>query len=168
MNGKHLFEGMSYVDERYIDEAETKAFPRKYWTNAATLAACLCLILLGLYQPLSPAVTEGAPETTMACAANPGDGIAAGMIPESMELNPEEVPAVILIVEELTDDGFRGTVTELVATDVFAVGMELNVVVTENAEPEAAQPGSTVVVQFISYEEATQTITVDLILESKG
>ena len=73
MNGIHLFEGMSYVDERYIDEAETKAFPRKYWTNAAALAACLCLILLGLYQPLSTAVTEGAPETTMACAANPGD-----------------------------------------------------------------------------------------------
>lgn len=165
MTGKELFEAMGSIDERFVAEAETAAFPEKTLPiRWLALAACLCVILLGLYQPRSPAATEGTPESTMACEVSPGDGIASGVIPESIE----EVPSVILTVVELTDHGFRGTVTELVDTDIFEVGMELNVIITENVEPKAAQPGSAVMVQFISYEEATQTITVDQILEPKG
>ena len=59
MNGKDLFEGISHIDERYIEEAETKAFPRKYWTNVAALAACLCFILFSLYSLWNPIATEG-------------------------------------------------------------------------------------------------------------
>ena len=48
MSGKDLFEGMSYVDERFVDEAENKSFhkPVVYsWIKVASIAACLCLII---------------------------------------------------------------------------------------------------------------------------
>jgi hypothetical protein len=36
-----------------------------------------------------------------------------------------EVPSVILRVDTTTEDGFVGTVAQLVDTDVFEMGMEL-------------------------------------------
>ena len=43
MNGKDLFEAMSHVDERYIDEAESKMIPKTIpWLKLASMAACLC------------------------------------------------------------------------------------------------------------------------------
>ena len=50
-------------------------------------------------------------------------------IPEDSPIT--EVPSVILYVEEPTENGWIGTVCELVDTDIFEVGMELNVVMTE-------------------------------------
>ena len=39
MSGKDLFEGMSYVDERFVDEAENKAYPKRVATSMKMLAA---------------------------------------------------------------------------------------------------------------------------------
>ena len=52
MSGKDLFEGMSYVDERFVDEAENKTLPKRVvspWIKVASMAACLCLIIFSLY-----------------------------------------------------------------------------------------------------------------------
>ena len=64
MSGKDLFEGMSYVDERFVDEAETKTLPKRIvspWIKVASMAACLCLIIFSLYnlQPYLRGETEG-------------------------------------------------------------------------------------------------------------
>ena len=48
MSGKELFEGMGYVDERFVDEAEYKTLPKRVvspWIKVASMAACLCLII---------------------------------------------------------------------------------------------------------------------------
>lgn len=41
MSGKDLFEGMSYVDERFVDEAENKILPKRVispWIKVASMA----------------------------------------------------------------------------------------------------------------------------------
>ena len=91
----------------------------------------------------------------------------------------EEVPSVILYVEDMTDLGFIGTVAQLVDTDIFEIGMELNVVVADgtrhetadgnpsmSADSKADYSGSYVVVQFIEYDRETGTIIVNIIQEA--
>ena len=53
MSGKELFEGMSYVDERFVDEAEHKTIAKHVtarWIKVASMAACLCLVLFSMYK----------------------------------------------------------------------------------------------------------------------
>ena len=176
MNGKDLFEGMSYVDERYIEEAESRAYPRTHWIKAAALAACLCLILFSLYSRDDPIPSEGS-------AAQDEVNIPAGVESYGCLGDPEnspteEVPSVILYVQEPTEFGWIGTVCELVDTDIFEIGMELNVVLADQVRNETAGGSSLVVedkkadysgryvmVQFIEYDRETGTIVVNLIRE---
>ncbi len=176
MNGKDLLAGMSHIDERYIEEAETKAFPRKYWLNAAALAACLCFILFSLYSLRNPIATEGSTaqdEVTQPVGVEAMGGEAS---PEDSPML--EVPSVILYVQELTEDGCIGIVSELVDTDIFEIGMELNVVLDDQIRQEDTDGQSIVVeqkrpdysghyvmVQFIEYDRETGTIVVNLIRE---
>ena len=56
MSGKELFEGMSYVDERYVDEAEQKTIAKRVtspWIKIVSMAACLCLVLFSMYKLIS-------------------------------------------------------------------------------------------------------------------
>ena len=159
MNGKDLFEAMSHVDERYVDEAESKMIPKNIpWIKLASMAACLCLILFALHN-LKPNFNRtesmGIPEQSVEDAQESASGV-----PEDTPTG--EVPSVILYVEEMTAVGFTGTVAELVDTDIFEVGMELNVVLADSTRYEAADdsssmtadsktnaPGTYVMVQFI-------------------
>ena len=168
MNGKDLLEGMSFVDERFIAEAEngtiSKGIP---WAKIAAMAACLCLIVFGLYRLPGRSSTESAgPIIQDSAIGSPG------------ESGIQEVPAVILCVEEMTVNGFIGTVTELVDTDILEVGMKLNVVVADGTRHETADEklsistesqtdyaGRCVMVQFIEYDQETATIVVNIIQE---
>ena len=176
MNGKDLFEGMSYVDERYIEEAESRAYPRTYWFNAAALAACLCLILFSLHILGNPIETEGNRAQDQQTTPVVVESVGGQGVPEN---NPaEEVPSVILYVQEQTENGWVGIVTELVDTDIFEIGMELNVVQADRIWQESMDrhtivveqkgqdyTGCYVMVQFVEYDRETGTIVVDLIRE---
>ena len=176
MNGKDLFEGMSYVDERFIDEAETRSYPRTHWLKAAALAACLCLILFGLYVPGNPIAIEGGIAQDEETVPAGVESMGSQGVPEESPV--EEVPSVILYVQEQTEIGWIGIVSELVDTDIFEIGMELNVVMTETIWQEDSDGNSLVVeqkrpdysgcyvmVQFIHYDPETNTIAVNLIRE---
>ena len=190
MSGKDLFEGMSYVDERFVDEAENKTIPKRIvspWIQVASMAACLCLILFSLYnlQPyLNRGATEGAGQE--AADAVPEGGIENEMEQDSQESEIQipaegavgEIPSVILRVDKMTELGFIGTVAELVDTDIFEIGMELNVVVADGTRHETADgksatsadsktdySSSYVMVQFIEYDRDTGTIVVNIIQE---
>lgn len=192
MSGKGLFEGMSYVDERFVDEAETKTLPKSSvgpWIKVASMAACLCLILFSLYNLqfyLNRGATEG--DGQEAADVIPEGGLENELEQDSRESNivssedrpTEEVPSVILYVEEMTDIGFTATVAELVDTDIFEIGMELNVVITDGTRHETADDkpsmsaesktdysGTYVMVQFIEYNKDTGTIVVNLIREAE-
>lgn len=176
MNGKDLLAGMSHIDERYIEEAETKAFPRKYWMNAAALAACLCLVLFSLYFPGNPIATEGSIAQDEETAPADVESISGQGVPEDSPV--EEVPSVILYVQEQTETGCVGIVSELVDTDIFEIGMELNVILADQIQQEDTDGQSIVVeqkrpdysghyvmVQFVDYDPDTETIVVNLIRE---
>lgn len=116
MTGKDLFIGLSYIHERFIYEAETCELP-KYrnlpWMRITAAAACLFLVMLSLWcmQPYHGQT----PETTA-----PSDPFML-----------EGFPAVIVYAEEMTEDGFIGTVVELVGPWNFEIGMELKVVIPD-------------------------------------
>ena len=188
MSGKDLFEGMSYVDERFVDEAENKTLPKHLvspWLKVASMAACLCLIIFSLYNLQSYfnyGPTEGAGQE--AADAIPEGSIENEMEQDSQEsviISPEdspseEVPAVILYVEEMTGTGFIGTVAQLLDTDIFEIGMKLNVVIADGTRHETADgnpamsadsktdySSSYVMVQFIEYDRDSGTIVVNII-----
>lgn len=140
MTGKDLFEGLSFIDERFIDEAENASLVRAPWLRIASIAACLCLVLFGLWcihpSPIGPPV-----ETT---------------VPYDL---PEGWPEVIVYVEEMTDGGFTGTVAELVMPGLFELDMELDVVVPEDTQIEGEiGPGSYVLVVCDEYDPDTGII----------
>ena len=95
-----------------------------------------------------------------------------------------EVPSVILRVDQMTENGFIGTVTELVDTDILEIGLELNVVYASDTRNEivmessseyksqienqvADRTGTYVIVQFIDYNRETNTLTINF-MEQKG
>ena len=50
MTGTELLEALSYVDERYIAEAETaKLHPGVPWMKVLSVAACLCILITGAF-----------------------------------------------------------------------------------------------------------------------
>lgn len=194
MSGKDLFDGMSYVDDRFVDEAETRMIPKRAispWIKVASMAACLCLILFSIYnlnQFLNLNSMESLTGESAADQAWPGqgpeEGLESEMEQDSMEsaiANTEdapagEVPSVILYVDEMTELGFTGTVAQLVDTNIFDIGMELNVIIEEDTRYKTADGnpavsedsksslvGAYVMVQFIEYNEETQTIVINWI-----
>ena len=186
MSGKDLFQGMSYVNERFVDEAENKTFPKRMvfpWIKAATVAACLCLIIFVLYNLQTYLGGE-----TEEIQQEAGEGLPQGIVEDELGQNTEvqipadgaveEVPSLILYVDEMTELGFTGTVAELVDTDIFEIGMELHVVIAEGTRYEAAdgKPAisagsdpdyacSYVMVQFIMYDRENGTIVINMIQE---
>ena len=174
MNGTDLLEALGDVDEGFIHEAEHHAPRVIAWRRMASLAACVCLLAAGLYAlgPRFSGPTEGSAEQAQdVLSGGPGGGEHKETTQPPAE-QPEEVPAVILHVDEMTAAGFTGTVAELVDTDIFEPGMELNVVLaagtrheTTAADAKTDYAGRYVMVQFIAYDRENGTIVANLIEE---
>ena len=50
MTGQDLLYGFSFVDERFIAEAETAVLGRKVpWMKVLSVAACLCILIVGAF-----------------------------------------------------------------------------------------------------------------------
>ena len=99
MSGKELFEGMSYVDERFVDEAEHKTIAKHVtarWIKITSMAACLCLVLFSMYK-LIPywdwSVTEQA--AGEAAEARPEGAVESEMGMEEQESAAAAAPASI-------------------------------------------------------------------------
>lgn len=141
MTGRDLLEALSRIDERFIDEAENGRLLRFPWRWAASIAACVCLVLLSLWG-IGPQTGPG-PETT------------------DPYLVPEGYPTVTVYVEEMTDDGFDGTITENIGAVVYGIdleiGMEVHVTVT--GEISCDYTGQYVLVEFSEYDPASGSVT---------
>ena len=143
MTGKDIVEALSYVDERYIEEAEHGTIPK---TNnlryLLPLAACLCLVLLGLrFRTPAP---ESAQEATIA----PGQALDIEIIEkhkdssnvmqsdialeEPMAPQSSAVPMVILRIEAWSEAGFTATVVEHLDGEFVPVGTVLLVEMSPN------------------------------------
>ena len=177
MTGKDLFEGMSWVDERFIDEAEHAQLPKPRvipWIRVASMAACLCMILFGIHRllplPRNPESIEdtapnGSLEDPQEQESNNSNLIDPGDCPTG------EIPNVILYVEEMTAEGFIATVTDYGVTDELGLGTKLNVVIGEGTRSNADNAfshdtktdytGRYVVFQFYEFDPDTGTIVID-------
>lgn len=168
MTGKDLFEAMSFIDERFIDEAE-HGYPSKPmalpWIRVTSIAACLCLVMLSLWciHPLLLNPHETTPPTTLPL------------------ILPEGFTEVILYVEEMTADGFTGTVAEPVTPGLFEPNEQLHVVLKDNTRYELADgtagmtadhrpdfSGRYVLVLCSEYDPSAAFIAVDMIFEMQA
>ena len=180
MSGKDLFEGMSYVDERFVDEAENKTLPKRIvspWIKLASMAACLCLIIFSLYN-LQPYL-RGEMESISGEGAS--DAMPEGVIEdkvdqESQISTPAEGPAeegaprapeTMIRIQEITATGFVGIVQNNGGFTVFDNGTEITVTVDletdPNFKPEDYQIGDLVHVMYTDWDENERTMGASIL-----
>ena len=178
MSGKELFEGMSYVDERFVDEAEHKTIVKHVtarWIKMASMAACLCLILFSVYKLIpywdwsvteqaageaAEARPEGAVESEMGMEEQESDEIAD-------EAPASRAPEMMVRIQELTQIGFIGTVQNNGGFMVFEDGTQIAVTVDPETDPdftpEKYKTGDLVYVMYTSWDEDELTIVASIL-----
>lgn len=173
MNSMDLLSAMSYVDERFVDQAENQTVVRSIpWSKWISVAACFCIIVAGAFSlrsffdrgKLESCPAEGAADEQFSqqdAAGAPDEVI--------MESATDESSFVTIRVETVEGNGFTGTVAE---GDIFEPGMLLNVEIDDSydlappvmsdstARSEWLSPGTLVCAQISYYEETTGTLYV--------
>ena len=179
MSGKDLFEGMSYVDERFVDEAENKTLPKRIvspWIKIASMAACLCLIIFSLYnlQPYLRGETEGI------AGEGAADAMPEGVLEDEKEQISQEsaiespgeegavrAPQTLIRIIEVTNTGFIGTVQNNGGFTVFDDGTEITVTVDletdPNFKPEDYQIGDLVHVMYTDWDVNDRTMVASIL-----
>ena len=152
MTGMEILEGLSYVDEKYIQEAETATLGRNTpWMKILSVAACLCILITGAYAyqlfqpkgatesmqeaaaPAAPAATAEAPRQESVMEEAAPEEVRA---PAAGEL--EHIPYARLRILSITDDGYTVLVEEVAEASSFVkAGMELTLVVDPAMVPGA-------------------------------
>ena len=88
MNGKELLESMGHVDEQYVAEAEEAPKRRRYWQTIGISAACLALVLAGVWRFLPLRLEEQTEDSS------PMVMTAKESARSLMETNAADAPAV--------------------------------------------------------------------------
>lgn len=155
MTGTELFEALSFVDEKFIQEAETANLGRNTpWMKVLSVVACLCILITGVYaysqmqskgameSMIEAAATEAAVEEVAPAEAPAATEAAAAPKQESAAEEPaaeegisaatgelEQISYVQLRILGQTDSGFAAVV-EAVSDEPTSleVGMELTIV----------------------------------------
>ncbi len=131
MNGKEMLESMSYVDEKYIEDAEIIPKRRLHWQPVAAAAACLALVLVGVWQA-APA-KDAAPEMAEAAVYSGGTDELMPMVGAavSKSIIPPEMTVTVVEQDGVT---LRCTVNNP-GTGSFEIGQEITVLLPgEDAE----------------------------------
>lgn len=153
MTGLELLEGLSFVDERYIAEAENAH--RKQgapWMKVLSVAACLCILLVGAlaYKGLlysgttescadtAASVSEAVPETMAACDTEEAGQEEPASPAEQAAGEQHRVPYAALRIVSVEDDRWVAVVEEVSdESAVFAVGMQVTVVIDTGSASKA-------------------------------
>ena len=173
MSGKDLFEGMSYVDERFVDEAENKSFPKRIvspWIKVASMAACLCLIIFSLYSlrgktegvgQVEGATQEAAMDNSMELeyGGSPAESPTDGGTPR--------VPDMMIRIQEVTETGFVGIVQNDGGFTMFEDGTKVIVTIDLETDPdftpENYKIGDLVQVMYTEWDVVEQTIVASIV-----
>ena len=145
MTGMEILEGLSYVDEKYIQEAETATLGRNtQWMKVLSAVACLCILVTGVYahqqmnmksesamemEPAADAPAVGAPQAPAA------DCVTESATPEEAAGELHHVPGAKLRVQQLTEDGFVAVVEESDNCDFLTAGMQVQVTIDAGEVP---------------------------------
>lgn len=162
MNGKEMLESLSYVDEKYIADAEVCPKGRLHWQPVAAAAACLALVLVGV------GLMAPGRETPMELAAGPrqaaaqleeaaavsGDTADQGM--PLMAAAPKSVALPDMTVTVVAREGSTLHCTVEVSGDgAFQPGQEITVLLPQE-DVEALPPRLHI---FYTPAEAADTVT---------
>lgn len=113
MTGTQLLEALSFVDEKYIQEAETANLGRNTpWMKILSVAACLCILITGVYA-VSRMQSKGAMEGMTEMAAAPEaakDEAAPAEAPAATAAAPKEDS---LTEEPAAEEGFSAAAGEV-------------------------------------------------------
>ena len=168
MNGKELMESMGLVDEKYIAEAEEAPGKHRRWkplAATASAAACLALVLLGVWQFRPQKLMEN--DTTMVSAAVYQTEAAAGTARMAEKVVTDQDLGAAPVMEEAganqavgaapmmasglaemtvqvverTEEGLLCVVTDPGTSD-YQVNDLVKIALPEEAEQEAAQPAA--------------------------
>ena len=174
MSGEDLLYGLSFVDGRFIAEADSAVLSRKIpWMKVLSVAACLCILIAGAFS-LENMVYKGATEEAAPAAAAPeamqesameeaAPTMPAEMVTESEEEGGnapgelEHIPYAALRIVKVLEDGSFEAVVEAVSDEPTAlvVDMRLQMTIDPDSVPgEASIDG-----------EYTQTIEADMVVE---
>lgn len=196
MTGKDIVEALSFVDEKYIEEAENgkyrKGNPTRY---LLPLAACLGLILLGLrFLPGAPEILRD--ENKQIMQEPPQDtGIqiedfhkenivvmeSATDRNEIVQPNASEAPEAVFRIRSWTEDGFTATLEKHLEAEFMSLGTVMNIkfCVEENEDAEQIledmsqfreqyPEGTRVRVRYVYYSVETNTLYIDSICKEDG
>lgn len=163
MTGHEILEGLSFVDERFIAEAETAVLGRNTpWMKWLSVAACLCILLVSAfamgefgskgtmecideYEAAAPeaAIEEAVPAETNAAApwqesAAEGATTEKGASIAAGELH--QIPTATLRIISVEDDHWVAVVEEVSdEPTVLEVGMQVTVVIDTSRVPETSK-----------------------------
>lgn len=141
MTGKAILEALSFVDDEYIEEAETDTIrPTLTIRKLLPLAACLCLILWGLGFGLRKSENSiAAMDETKAelqiveMEKSESSHYAQNDIALEVEVpHISEVPHIILRIDQWNENGFTATVEQPGDFAAFKVGQSVQVVFLPN------------------------------------
>lgn len=157
MTGTELLEALSFVDERYIQEAETARLKESIpWMKILSVAACLCILITGVLAlenlGLKGTMEEAAPEAAAPeCAPEAAPEAAPPMQEAVPEAAPEEsfsefgaepalytiVYAKLRIVSEQDEDVYEAAVEKANDEfDIFETSMQVKVVIDPAMIPD--------------------------------
>lgn len=178
MTGQELFAALSFVDDRYIAEAETTNLRRSIpWMKVISVAACLCILIAGAFAlenlghkgaTESMAAPEAAaPAETLAEAPEAMTEAAPPMQEETMTesaVEPVTIPGELhhvafahLRILNVLEDGSFEVFVERVADEPgpFGAGIEMTLVIDPEMIPSTDRTGA-------AYDG---NITVDMLVE---
>lgn len=178
MTGKELLQGLSCIDEKYVDEAQNETIKKsgsgrlRRWVF---LAACLCIVLGAAFAydwmmngEETEALNDGSAQldSTDSVEGTPGQGIteereqepSAGPDEKAEDTQTAEAPCIVIQVDSKSGDRFTGTVIRTSNTDAFQVGDWVSVVPGNVAKTEAAgeeQDSNKSVSQYIQTQDGS-------------
>ena len=149
MTGLEIMEGLSYVDEKYIQEAETATLGRNtQWMKVLSAVACLCILVTGVYahqqmnmksesamemEPAADAPAVGAPQAPAA------DCVTESATPEEAAGELHHVPGAKLRIVSFNQEGFTAAVEESEGCDFLAAGMQVQVTIDASEVPASEE-----------------------------
>lgn len=157
MTGLEIMEGLSYVDEKYIQEAETATLGRNtQWMKVLSAVACLCILVVGAYayrqanmksesamdlEPVAGAPAADAPEAGAPLAPADESLLDAAVHGETESANGElhHVPNAKLRIVSFNQEGFTAAVEESVGCDFLAAGMQVQVTIDASEVPASEE-----------------------------
>lgn len=142
MTGKAILEALSFVDDSYIEEAETGTIrPALNFKKLLPLAACLCLVLWWIVSGIDSSGKSAAAlaETRAELQIVEMEKAESGHYAQndiSLEVEVpyiSEVPHVILRIEQWNENGFTAVVEKLGDSAAFEIGQSVQIVFLPNS-----------------------------------